>query len=99
MAGNLAVSRLLDPVADQWIDQAPPPPSPGPSVNEDQIIEIETATIAEELKRFREIKVYVKGPAEMKPAKPPGFAEGIAGAPGLNFDLPHYPLKDVTVHA
>lgn len=98
MAGNLAVSRLIDPVEGEWVGQ-PPPPMPGPSVSAAEIVEIETSTIADELKRFREIKVYVKGPPEMKPAKPPGFREGIAGAPGLNFDLPHYPLKEVTVHA
>jgi hypothetical protein len=100
MAGNLAVSQLLDPVEGDWVGQ-PPPPMAGttPSVSEDQIIDIETSTIAEELKAFREVKVYIKGPAEMRPAKPPGIADDIPGAPGLNFDLPHYPLKDVTVHA
>src|SRR5437667_3167883 len=101
MAGNLAVSRLIDPVGDDWglWDAPPSAPQNVQTIDEAQIIEIETAAMAETLQSFREIKVYVKGPAEMKPAKPPGFREDIEGAPGLNFDLPHYPLRDVTVHA
>jgi hypothetical protein len=98
MAGNLAVSRLIDPVAGEWVDQAPSAPT-APAISDQDIVDIETATIAEKLKSFREIKVYVKGPAEMKPAKPPGISQEIPGAPGLDFDLPHYPLKEVTVHA
>src|SRR2546421_11713821 len=100
-AGNLAVSRLIDPVGDDWglWDSPPTAAQSVPAVDESQIIEIETASMADTLKSFREITVYVKGPAEMKPAKAPGISDEIAGAPGLNFDLPHYPLKDVTVHA
>jgi len=62
-AGNLTVSRLLDPVADTWIGEEPPPTA-APELSAKDIVDAETSAIADTVRRFREVQVTVQGPPE-----------------------------------
>ena len=96
-AGNMTVSRLIDPVENEWLDEPPPQIGP-PELSQKDVIEAETTAMADTLKSFREIQVTVEGPLERIPVPWSPFEGGLTGGA----EVPTFVArrsKTVTVHA